>query len=441
MHRDLHNWWRGCAVLRNGRRWLLIILLAHGAAAPLLAQGRLYSFSTTNGTYYRDVKIIRVEEDSVLYSFTHRAGGGRVPFRDLPPEMVDEFRALKQRQSSFAETVAPGGPHANVLAESASSDSTLDGAKGDAALLGLNNASSKLFCAFSRETMANESRFLIVVNHDGPKFLDLNSQDSLAFNADGHWIKYSPLPGSFHEELKGGRPVETAAYESSLPDIRKIGQAATLSIRVTGLTGEEDFAVPATNILKKFAHFCETNGPDATAPPPAKKAAIYSMSEEETRLNQSPYFRTIVNEPLGRVQQWVGHPPPDKLPGCRVTMVREFQIGGPPSYRLGFELRDAATNTFSLMPTNPVSFQIDGEKFSLPNPNAKLSNSTGPAGESIQQWYSPAPEELVRKLAAAKEATVELPGETPFDYQLSSVELDRFALFARVFMGVKNAAR
>ncbi len=431
------------AVLRNGGRLLLLVCLAGLAAMSTQAEAPLYTFSTSNGTYYRDVKIIRVEDDGVLYSYTHTAGGGRIKFRDLSADMVEEFRALKQRQNSFAETVVPGQPHANVLAESASSDHELGGERGDAALLALNNSTSKLLCAFSRELLENESRFLIVVNRDGPKFLDLNNQESLAFNVDGHWIKYSPLPDSFREELKNGHPVEFAAYQSSLPDIRKIGQAATLAIRLSGLTGEEDFSVPATNILKKFARFCETNGIEAVtafAPPP-RKAPVYLMSEEEARLNKSPYFRTIVNEAQGRVQQWVGHPLPEKFPGCRVTLMREFSIGGPVSYRFGFEVRDAATNQFTLTPTNAVSFQIDGEKFTLPNPQAKLATSTGLAGESVNLWYSPAPEELVLKLAAAKEATVELPGETPFDHQFSRVELDRFAVFARAFMRVETAAK
>lgn len=438
----------------NGLCRLLLILLVHYGVTAAYAQSPLYSFSTTNGTYYRDIRIIRIDDDSVLYSLTRSTGGGRLKFRDLPADIVAELRALKQRGVSFAESVAPGQSHSNVLAESASSGQAVDGGKEDAALLALNSGPAKLFCAFSREVIDNESRFLIVVNHDGPKFLDLNNQESLAFNVDGQWIKYSPLTGSFREELKDGRPIEFAAYRSSLPDIRKIGQAAALSIRVSGLTGEEDFSVPATSILKKFARFCDTNAPGAAVivaappattakptPPPAPKAPRYPMGEEEARLNQSPYFRTIVNETSGRVQQWLGHPVPEKLPGCRVTVIREFPIGGPASYRLGFEFRDTATNQYSLTPTNPVVFQIDGESFSVPNPAAQPRISTGPAGEAIQQWYSPATEELVLKLAAAKQANVQLPGETVFDYPLTRVELDRFALFARVFIGTGTATR
>lgn len=434
------------ALARAVRAALLAFLVARGGHREVFAQSNLYSFSTTNGTRYTNVKIVRIDDDEILYLSTLTTGGGRIKFRDLPADVAEQFRALKQRGLSFAESVAPSRPHANVLGESVSSDQGTDGANGDAALLALENATSKLFCAFSREVLGDQSRFLIVVNHDGPRFLDLNNQDSLQFNADGRWIKCPPLAGSFREELKNGRPIETAAYESSLPDIRTIGGATALSIRISGLTGAEDFAVPATNILKKFAQFCETNAPGATAPQLAaeaqpRKARVYTMSDEEAKLNQSPYFRTMVNDQQGRVQQWMGHPLPVKLPSCRVNLVREFSIGGPAAYRLGFEVRETPPNQYALAPSNPVIFRIDGETISLPNPDARLNAAAGPEGESIRQWYSPAPEELIRKLARAKEAGVELPGTPPFEYQFSRVELDRFALFARVFMGINTASR
>ena len=247
----------------------------------------MYSFTANDGKFYYKIKIVRVEDEGVLYTFADGAGGGRLKFSQLPENIADELKAFKPREKTFAESIPAAPANSDIAAEAASSDRAGNGEKSDSALLALTNNVAHALCTFSRKISASETSYLIAVSYYGTNYLGLGDADSLTFDADGALVTYSPVPGTHRVEADGGQMSETQVYSSSLRDLQKICQAQTLGVALSGPLGNDNFAVPTVSILKNFGRYCYTNAtggaasaPNRAVPMPAKNTINYQPGPE-----------------------------------------------------------------------------------------------------------------------------------------------------------------
>src|ERR1700722_4657722 len=240
-------------------RFWPVILLFSLVALEVPAQTNIYSFTANDGTFYPRIKIIRVEQDGVLYTFTQGTGGGRLKFSQLPEDIADELKAFKPHEKSFADSL-PASAAKTTDAEAANSSRAGNGEKSDSATLGLTNNVAHAICTFSRVVSTNGADYRIAVVYCGTNYLGLGSSDSLTFDADGTLVTYSPVPGTHQVEAGAGELSETQVYGSPLRDLEKICQAQTLGIALSGPLGNDNFSVPPASILKNFGRYCLTNG-------------------------------------------------------------------------------------------------------------------------------------------------------------------------------------
>ncbi len=238
---------------------LLLALLFLLSAPGIQAQTDVYSFTANDGTFYHRIKIIRVDDEGVIYTYTEGAGGGRLKFSQLPENIVDEIKAMKPRERTFADSLPAPAEKPGPVAEAASSNRTGKGEKSDSATLALSNNETRATCTFSRNVSTNGVDYLIAVTYYGTNYLGLGSTDSLMFNADGAMVTYSPVPGTHKVDASGSHLSETQVYNTSLRDLQKITQAQKLGFVLTGPLGNDEFALPSTSILKNFGHYCLTN--------------------------------------------------------------------------------------------------------------------------------------------------------------------------------------
>ena len=240
----------------------LIFLSGFLVLCPLFsirAQTNVYSFTASDGKFYYKIKIARVEDEGVLYTYADGAGGGRLKFSQLPENIADELKSYKPREKTFAESVPTTATSSDIVAEAASSNRDGKGEKSDSALLALTNNSARALCTFSRKISASETSYLIALTYYGTNYLGLGDADSLTFDADGAQVTYSPVPGTHRVEADGGQISETQVYSSSLRDLQKICQAETLGVALSGPLGNDNFAVPPASILRNFGRYCSTN--------------------------------------------------------------------------------------------------------------------------------------------------------------------------------------
>src|ERR1700729_4344193 len=148
------------------------------------AQTNIYSFTANDGKFYHQIKIIRIDDDSVLYTFTESTGGGRLKFSQLPDDIADELKKLKPREKTFADSL-PAVSAKSSVAEAANSNRAGNGEKSDSATLALSNNTARAICSFSRKVSTNDIYYLISLTYYGTNYLGLGDADSLTFDADG----------------------------------------------------------------------------------------------------------------------------------------------------------------------------------------------------------------------------------------------------------------
>lgn len=252
-------------------------------APEIKAQTNLYTFTANDGTFYRRIKIVRVDADEVLYVFTEGAGGGRLKFSQLPEDIADELKASKPREKTFADSLPVVSGKSGSVAESASSNRSGNGEKSDSATVALTNNTAHAVCTFSRKVSTNNINYLMAITYSGTNYLGLGTADSLTFDADGTLVVYSPVPGTHQVDTSDGQVSETQIYSSSLRDLQKICQAQTLGVALSGPLGNNNFAVPPATILKNFGRYCLTNAPGASGAaraPAVANAAVHSINFE-----------------------------------------------------------------------------------------------------------------------------------------------------------------
>ena len=235
-----------------------IILSVLFVALEGIARTNIYSFTANDGTFYPRIKIVRVEQDDVLYTFTQGTGGGRLKFSQLPEDLANELKASKPHEKTFADSLPTTTAKATAAA-AASSSRTGNGEKSDSATLGLTNTTAHAICSFSRMVSTNGADYRIAVVYCGTNYLGLGASDSLTFDADGTLVTYSPVPGTHQVEADASEMSETQVYSSSLRDLEKICQAQTLGVALSGPLGNDNFSVPPASILKNFGRYCLTN--------------------------------------------------------------------------------------------------------------------------------------------------------------------------------------
>src|SRR5476649_600569 len=84
MFKTLLNFSRFCAILPGVKSILLAAALAF-VSTSLLAE----DWTTTDGTKYQNVKVVRVEDDAV--TILYKDGGALVFLNKLPPNLQDRF--------------------------------------------------------------------------------------------------------------------------------------------------------------------------------------------------------------------------------------------------------------------------------------------------------------------------------------------------------------
>lgn len=228
------------------------------AAPRMRAQTNVYTFTGNDGKFYRQIKIVRVDEDGVLYTLTQSAGGGRLKFSEMPDDIAQEVKAMKPHEKTFTDSL-PAVSEKSGVVEAASSNRAGNGEKSDSATLALNNKTARVLCTFSRKVSTNEINYLIGVTYYGTNYLGLGDADSLTFDADGALVTYSPVPGTHHVDTSGSEMSESQLYSSSLRDLQKICQARALGLALSGPLGNDSFAVPPASILNNFGRYCLTN--------------------------------------------------------------------------------------------------------------------------------------------------------------------------------------
>jgi hypothetical protein len=222
------------------------------------AQTNIYTFTANDGKFYRQIKVVRVDDDGILYTFTQSTGGGRLKFSQLPEDIVDEIKALKPREKTFADSL-PAVSAKSSVAAAASSNRAGNGEKSDSATLALTNNTARAMFSFSRKVSTNDIQYLIAITYYGTNYLGLGDADSLTFDADGALVTYSPVPGTHRVEASDSQMSESQIYSSSLRDLQKICEARALGVALSGPLGNDNFAVPSATILRNFGHYCITN--------------------------------------------------------------------------------------------------------------------------------------------------------------------------------------
>jgi len=239
-------------------------LLLFATIIEASGQTNLYSFTANDGKFYHHIRIVRVDDKGILYTFDEGAGGGRLSFSDLPETILDELRSRKIIETSFAEGFAPESARSN-LAAAANSNRGPTGEKSDSATLVLSNELSRAVCTFSRKVSSNNIAYLIGISYYGSNYLGLGDADSLTFKADGAMVTYSPAPGTHHVDASGAQLTEAQIYTSSLRDLEKICGARTLNMELAGPLGSANFTTPSGGILREFGRYCQTNASSAAA--------------------------------------------------------------------------------------------------------------------------------------------------------------------------------
>ena len=168
---------------------------------------------------------------------------------------------------------------------------------------------------------------------------------------------------------------------------------------------------------------------------------IYTLSEAERRLQGSPYFGTHIDAFERTVTQVLGNPPPKTRPAFRFGLVRTFKPGETTNYALIADLTEKrGDELYHLNKDVKMIWLVDGQKFTL-SVSGITPFDTLDGMDHVQDIYGELPEELVRKLGAAREVEVRLPCEgLNFDYTLTQIELDRVAIFVRTYMPVTSDA-
>lgn len=256
------------------------------SASAIQAQTDTYSFTANDGTFYHRIKIIRADDDGVLYTYTEGAGGGRLKYSQLPENIAGEVKALKPREKTFADSV-PAVAKESPVAEAASSNRAGNGEKSDSATLALTNSATHAMCTFSRTISTNRVDYLIAVTYYGTNYLGLGAGDSLMFDADGTQLTYSPLPGTHQVDAGASQMSETQVYNTSLRDLQKICQAQKLNVELAGPLGKDGFEVPPASILKNFGHYCLTNG-SARIAGASNASAVMTPEASVQSLAQAP---------------------------------------------------------------------------------------------------------------------------------------------------------
>ena len=239
-------------------RFWSVILLFLSVALETRAQTNTYSFTANDGTFYPRIRIIRVEQDAVFYTFTQSTGGGRLKFSQLPEDIADELKAFKPHEKTFADSL-PATAAKTTSTEAASSSRAGTGEKSDSATFGLTNNTAHAICTFSRTVSTNGTDYRIAVVYYGTNYLGLGGSDSLTFDADGTLVTYSPVAGTHQVDAGANEMSELQVYNSSLRDLEKICQAQTLGVALSGPLGNDNFSVPPATILKNFGRYCLTN--------------------------------------------------------------------------------------------------------------------------------------------------------------------------------------
>lgn len=267
-------------------RWRLILFICImiGFCEPFALRAQttnVYSFTANDGRFYRQIKILRVDDEGVLYTFTQSAGGGRLKLSDLPEDVADEIKALKPREKTFADSL-PAASAKSSVAAAASSNRAGNGEKSDSATLALTNNHARTICSFSRKVSTNEIQYLIAITYYGTNYLGLGDADSLTFDADGALVTYSPVPGTHHVDASDSQMSESQIYSSSLRDLQKICEARTLGVALSGPLGNDSFAVPPATILKNFGRYCLTNASAGAritrVSPPASNSPVTAIN-------------------------------------------------------------------------------------------------------------------------------------------------------------------
>lgn len=278
---------------------LLWGVLAIVVASSSRAQTNIYSFTANDGTFYHRIKINRVDDDGVAYTFTEGAGGGRLKFSQLPDYIIDEIKALKPPEKTFADSL-PATAANSSLVEAASSNRGGNGEKSDSATLALTNTTAHAICSFSRKVSTNNVQYLIAVTYYGTNYLGLGDADSLTFDADGTLVTYSPVPETHRVDASADRISESQIYSSSLRDLQKICQARALGVALSGPLGNDNFAVPSGSILRNFGIYCVTNAPKTTTIPrtPVQIASAFpAAATPATSISYQPAPQPAPDQP------------------------------------------------------------------------------------------------------------------------------------------------
>jgi len=180
--------------------------------------------------------------------------------------------------------------------------------------------------------------------------------------------------------------------------------------------GELSFTAPATN-----------------APP------IWTPTPEQKKLQGSLFFLSVVNELEGTVTHQLSNV--DEMSGngafTSIAMAT-CKAGAPAIFRFAVILKtDPDLTVFKMDPVRPLIFVVDGQRATV---DSEYPVTHGFLDVNLGKWvetYSCRVEaDFLRSLGTAKRVWLRVPfkGGQNYDRTFSAVELQRFAIFARVYL-------
>jgi hypothetical protein len=171
---------------------------------------------------------------------------------------------------------------------------------------------------------------------------------------------------------------------------------------------------------------------------PMKQSPIWQPTPDQAKLQGSRFFKTDIDE----FDRMISHElynfdDLNELHFC-TAVYREYVSGSATStYKIIFMLTQQPDGiSYHFDTAKPLELMVDGEKYSIKDDGALATNEVNWRSLTWNEFYaSHSYEQMLRALGGARRAAVRIPCRSGnFTHQYSKLELDRFAIFSRVFL-------
>jgi hypothetical protein len=251
------------------------------------AQTNVITFTNTTGEVFEDVKVVRVDGDGIIYTFTKGGGGGRLLFSQMPEEVVESIRRGQPAKPTFATTAGTATVSPGMFAQVAESQ-TGTNSQLDMASVVITNKNTWLIVTFARgddvgATLHSVALSRLDSNPGHPKDVAVRIDDKKLFLIPTRGWETGSSPGS-----------EIGIFLCADNDLKALATARKLEISFDTDKSSESYSVAVNDLLRNFGRFCRTN---LSSVERSEKSKFLTQSAARNTVLDAPSFSSEFSEP------------------------------------------------------------------------------------------------------------------------------------------------